>query len=96
VQYGEQGYEALGDPACVSMERKAEKLLETLTENGQTVTQLVESTGLSQQDVGRCLIHLGGKVIREGAGHKGDPYQYRRNSIVPTPNGLGRTSGESI
>lgn len=84
IGLGEGGYEALGSPADVCAEGKAEKIRAALTNVGQTVEELAKATGLSQRDVKRSLTRLGEPVVKEGAGVKHDPYRYRRHSIQAT------------
>ena len=51
---------------------------------------------LSKQDVSRAMESLEGQIIREGSGHKGDPFRYRRNdSIRPSPHPKGSSMDES-
>lgn len=84
IELTEDEYRVLGTPDELSASAKAEKVLAALTDIGQTAEELSMRTGLSKQDISRSIRLLGEKVIRTGAGRKGDPYRYRRNSICPT------------
>ncbi len=95
IELTDQGYRALGDSQAISIEGKADQVWRTLSDTAQTAEELSESTGLSKQDISRVLQRLGEKVVRDGVGHKGDPYRYRRNSTCPTPTSIGGNSDES-
>ncbi len=96
IKFGDDGYEKIGEPEEVSAVKKAEKVLEALTEDWQpTQEELASATGLSKQAVSRAITKLGHKVIREGQGHKSDPYRYRRNSICPSTHSESETLDES-
>ena len=83
IELNEDEYRVLGTPDEVSSSAKAEKLWAALTDSDQTTEELTGKTSLSKQDISRAMRNLGDKVIRNGKGHKGDPYRYRRNSIHP-------------
>lgn len=95
IGLGDHGYEALGSPEEVGLTAKIEKLRAALTETGQTVKELIAATGLSKQNVSKCLTRLGEPIVKEGTGHKSAPFTYRRHSISPTPNHKGGTCDES-
>ena len=79
----DRAYQVLGTPDDVSAEGKAKQVWDALSDEGWTTDQLAEGTGLSKQDVSRAILRLGEKVNREGAGHRGSPFKYRKNSIRP-------------
>jgi hypothetical protein len=83
VEYRDGRYVAVGDPETVSAGAIAEAAYAALTDKGQTSEQLRAVTGFSKQDISRAMTRLSDRVIREGKGVKGDPYQYSRNAIHP-------------
>lgn len=96
IRYGKQGYEAMGSPAQVSAHGKAQQVLAVLDQTPRSIRKIVKSTGLSKQDVSRGIDFLGGQIIQEGSGHKGDPFQYRRrNPIRPNSHPRGEGLDES-
>jgi len=95
IEFGPDGYRHLGSPEELSAEGKGEKLWAALTDTEQTVEALRNTTGLTKQEVSRAVTRLGEKVIRDGEGHKGDPYRYRRNSIRPSTHSESETPDES-
>jgi predicted ATP-dependent serine protease len=95
IGLGPRGYESHGDPEQVSAKAKAEQVWNMLTDEGQTIKELVAATGLSKQDVSRGLMCLGDRALRTGAGHKGEPYCYSKNSICPSDKGKSLGSDES-
>jgi AAA domain/Bifunctional DNA primase/polymerase, N-terminal len=91
IRYGNNGYEAMGSPDEVSAKGKAEQVFAMLDQTPRSIAEIVEATGLSKQDVSRAIVFLKGQVVRQGNGHKNDPFQYRRDSI--SPNSPSREEG---
>ncbi|MEI8015206.1 MAG: AAA family ATPase [Nitrospira sp.] len=96
IRYGKNGYEAMGSPAQVSVQEKTEQVLAVLDQTPRTIHEIVESTGLSKQDVSRAIDILGMQVVREGSGHKGAPFTYHlRKPIRPNSHPRGEGMDES-
>jgi hypothetical protein len=89
IEFDDHCYTALGDPDSVSRAARADKIWAALETGGSTQDDLSAATRLSRQDVSRGLGDLGGRIRKDGAGQKGDPYRYWRNSIHPGSNSEG-------
>jgi predicted ATP-dependent serine protease len=85
IELTDEGYRSMGGADDISIEGKAERLLKVLDDAPKTASELITLSGLTKQDLSRAVAYLGSKVQHTGAGHRGDPYQYVRNSIHPTP-----------
>lgn len=83
LEFHDRAYQVLGTPDEVSAEGKAKQVWDALSDEGWTTEQLAEVVGLSKQDVSRAIQRLGEKVSKDGEGHRGSPYRYRRNLIHP-------------
>lgn len=95
VVRSDDGYMAVGTPDQVSVQAKAEKFWEALTDQDQLGQTLMDKVGITKQDLSRVCAHLGSKVARSGKGHKGSPFMYRRNSILTVPSSENRPADES-
>lgn len=83
IEFKDELYVAVGTPDEASAAAKDQRVFDLLTDEFQTSLQLMKASGLSKQDISRSMERLGGAAERNGKGHRGDPYGYRRNSISP-------------
>jgi hypothetical protein len=82
ISMGEHGYEVLGSPEEVFIQGKTEKVKAALTGGGQTMEDLKAKTGLSKQDVSRCLQRLGDGVLRKGTGKRNDRFRFFWKELI--------------
>jgi hypothetical protein len=73
----------LGDSGAALAAERTEKVFNALSDEGQTIDEIARKTELSAQAVKRCITALDVRAKREGAGVKGAPHRYSRNSIPP-------------
>jgi len=96
IERDKDRYSTIGTPAEVSLQSKAEKVLNALHETtGRTLHHLSEATDLSKQDVSRAIKLLGEGVRIEGKGVKNEPYLHYRNSIHPSSNSKAIVADDS-
>jgi len=87
--YQDGEYRVRGTPDAVSAEGKATQVWDVLCDTGQTSEELTGLTNLSKQDISRAILLLGDQVEKDGEGHRGDPFNYRRKSIRPSHSSEG-------
>ncbi len=73
-------YTALGTVDDVGLDAVIEKVVASLSPEGQAITKIAKTTGLHVRQVRRALDALTerARVERAGAGRKGSPYTYRQ------------------
>jgi AAA domain len=83
IALGVDGYEARGDALTAKAEVEQRQILVALDVLGQaSYEQLHEETGLARSVVQRRLEELGDRVVRIGAGKKGNPFLFSAQPLT--------------
>jgi hypothetical protein len=83
IALGEDGYEARGDALTAAAEVERKQILAALEVLGEpSYEKLHEETGLPRTTVQRRLEELGDRVVKRGAGKRGDPFLFSARSLT--------------
>jgi hypothetical protein len=83
IALGEDGYEARGDALTAAAEVEQKQILAALEVLGEgSYEKLHEETGLPRTTVQRRLEELGDRVVKRGAGKRGDPFLFSAHSLT--------------
>jgi predicted ATP-dependent serine protease len=83
IALGENGYEARGDALTAAAEVEQKQILSALAVLGEaSYAKLREETGLPRTTVQRRLEELGDRVVKRGAGKRGDPFLFSAHSLT--------------
>jgi hypothetical protein len=85
IELTDDGYIVLGDEAAVALAEARDAILTGLPDDGLTMEGIVSDLvgkRTTAQEATRLLI-ASGAVNRTGAGKRGDPFRYVRNSFLP-------------
>lgn len=83
IALGEEGYEARGDALTAQSEVEQRQILAALDVLGEaSYEKLAEETGLKRTTVQRRLEDLGDRVVKIGAGKKGNPFLFSARALT--------------
>ncbi len=92
IELQEIGYVALGDSASTVKAARLTKLMGVITDQWEDTKTIAKRIALSQRVVSPLLKRLvqDGKIVQDGEGVKGNPFRFRKHSILATPRPLPR------
>ena len=83
IALAENGYEARGDALTAAAEVEQRQILAALQVLGEaSYDKLHDETGLPRTTVQRRLEELGDRVVKRGAGKRGDPFLFSAHSLT--------------
>jgi len=86
IELTDDGYQLLGTASAYAVEEARSAVLQALADDASlTPDELVAATGLKATTVrtARDALQADGRVARDGAGRKGDPYRYSLAALFP-------------